>query len=119
MKKHILLIVIFLIFIKCGPHYISQQEAASIAEREVISLGYDCGDMNCEISLHSEPWNKCLPKNSNYPYVLIRKRKLENRKYWMVYFYPISLNDIPVDGGDIGIFVDAKTGEVLTNYRGK
>jgi hypothetical protein len=99
---------------------VSKDEAIEIANRESKRFGYDKETMNVEATKYNTPWNEYLPKNSNEKYYVERMNKLNNREYWAVYYYPNPEKvGIGYKGGDFCIFVDANTGEIITDIRWK
>jgi hypothetical protein len=98
---------------------ISQDKAVEIANEEITILGYNLKNMEIRVSFHENPWNEYLPRNDTSKYVSVRKNKLEDKKYWAVYYFVKTKNDQITVGGDVCIFIDANTGEIITNYRGK
>jgi hypothetical protein len=98
---------------------ITNEQAMEIANKEAMRLGYDTKLMDVEIALGNVPWNKFFPKESASEYVRERQNKLKGKEYWAVWYHPSQgIGDL-VKGGDVCIFIDSKTGEILTNYRGK
>jgi hypothetical protein len=98
----------------------TKERAVEIATKELVKLGYDMHKMAMRITRCGTPWNEWLPKDSTSEYVKERQKRLENREYWAVYCYPkpTSTEELYL-GGDICVFVDSKTGDVITTYRGK
>jgi hypothetical protein len=64
---------------------------------------------------YSNPWNDVVPVHPEGSYERDLYSKLQNRTYWMVYFAPAD-NAL---GGDVTIFIDASTGEIIAIHRGK
>lgn len=95
---------------------ITEEEAVKIAKEKIKSFGYDSENMAIKVSLHNEPWNPYLPKDSKDYYHKLRQDKLKGKKYWAVYYYPKSPTHL---GGDVCIFIDSQTSQVITDYRGK
>lgn len=99
---------------------ITKDNATSIASKKAIELGYDIKSMNLEVSLNNTPWNKCLPQYSGEPALDKMREKLANKEYWFVYYSPKTQGkDEKIFGGDLCIFIDSKTGEIITHIRGK
>lgn len=94
---------------------ISETKAIEIAKEEITNMGYEIAKMKMEISRHDTIFNKWLPEKSQSEYIAERQEKLKGKEYWAIYFY----RKDNVLGGDVCIFVDTVTGEVLANYRGK
>ena len=128
MRKIIFLIIFILSFcsiVHGQDEKVKKIKAIEIADKEAIKLGYKIDTMDMEISLCNVPWNRYLSKARDDEYAVSRKNKLKNRKYWAIYYAPRHKESIDSDeiiitaGGDVCIFIDADTGEVITNYRGK
>jgi hypothetical protein len=105
---------------------INKIEAIGIAENEAKRLKFDVDSMNMEISLWNTSTNKYLPYESVDDYSLEQKNKLKDKVYWAVYLNPRLKGNLEKDGfvtvtlgGDICIFIDAHTGEILAEIRGK
>jgi len=98
---------------------ITEKQAVEIANKEIEKLKYNVKDMEIKISRHSDPWNDYLPKEDNTEYFTTRKNKLSGKTYWAVYYSKAQKPGTRTFGGDICIFIDAKTGDVLTFCRGE
>jgi hypothetical protein len=98
------------------PAKISKEQAIVIANDEVKKLEYEIANMGVKATIHNEPWNPYLPKDSTSQYIKERKDKLSGKQYWAVYYSP---KDPLRIGGDVCIFIDSQTGDVVTSYRGK
>jgi hypothetical protein len=64
---------------------------------------------------YSTPWNELVPKGTTDKYLQQIAAKLKDRRYWLVY-YRSQKTEL---GGDIAVFVDASSGEVIDVYRGR
>jgi hypothetical protein len=64
---------------------------------------------------YSTPWNELVPKGTTDKYLQQLAAKLKDRRYWLVY-YRSQTTEL---GGDIAVFVDASSGEVIGVYRGR
>ncbi len=96
---------------------ISKEDAIEIAKQEAIKWGFDVKTMKIKTSLHSVPWNSSLPKvplQGDKDSVL-HKKKLEGKVYWMVFLAPKKL----MVGGNLSVFVDAQSGQILTAFGGE
>lgn len=91
---------------------IPAQEAIEIADSEIRKLGYNLEGMLPSISY------KKFPRNS-YPvgekYIVNSVIKDKSINYWAVYYF----NPKSVTGGDVCVFINAKTKSVIGTYRGK
>lgn len=99
---------------------ITKENAIEKANIEAKRLGYDIEIMSIEAIKYNTPWNEYLPKDSNDKCYVERMNKLNNREYWAVYYYPNPEKvGIGYKGDDFCMFVDANTGEIITNIRWK
>lgn len=95
---------------------ITKEHAIEIADREAMRLGYDTKVMNMEIDEQNTKWSTyILSTPSALEGARELKDALKKRKYWAVYYGPKGL----VLGGDIFIFIDRDTGEILGVLRGR
>lgn len=97
-----------------------KDKAIKIANEEAKQLGYDLEIMSVKATLYNTPWNEYLSKDSIDEYSVERRDKLKNRRYWAVYYYldPEKVGT-RYKGGDLCIFIDSTTGEIITDIRGK
>jgi hypothetical protein len=98
---------------------ISEEQAIVIADRKMFEMGYQVKVMNMSITLHDRPWNDLLPKENSSEYVVTRRNKLMNKIYWCIYYSLKPTRGGVNVGGDAGIFIDVKTGDILAIYRGE
>jgi|GEM_PF-4375065 len=104
---------------------IKRNAAIKIADREAKRLGYNVDSMDMEASLLYTPSSKYLPyENSKSGLVL--KNKLKNKVYWVVYYAPRMEGNPEEDdsvtvpaGGDLSIFIDANTKEIIRTFQWK
>jgi len=94
---------------------IEQLEAVNIAKKHAKALGYKVSSMSIEFEKCDKPVNRWVSEKRDSSYILERKKLLEGKVYWAIYLGPIKRQF----GGDICVFVDANTGEVISNIRGK
>ena len=102
-----------------GERVWSRSDILSIAGKEAGRLGYDIKQMSVSFDSYNSKWNDYLgtvhgaqPKQG---IPLSVKEKLENREYWAVYYAPLKM----MPGGDLWIFVDRQTGEIITTILGQ
>lgn len=93
---------------------IIENKAIEIANKEAKKIGYDIESMNVKTAHYKTPSNEYLP-DSEEKYYVDRRSKLENKEYWAIYYFDPKLKK----GGDICIFIDSSSGEVITSVRGK
>jgi hypothetical protein len=86
-----------------------------IANEYVTRLGYNVNKLTPLVSLHTVPWNDCFPEGSEENYYPQKRELLKGKIYWMIYYY--DTNNFYNE--NIAVFIDAKTDEILTDYRGK
>jgi hypothetical protein len=91
---------------------IPAQEAIEIANMEIKNLNYNLDDMLASISYNKFPWN-IYPVGEKHIVNMIVKDK--NINYWAVYYF----NPKYVTGGDVCVFINAKTKSIIGTYRGK
>jgi hypothetical protein len=98
-----------------GQTEVIRERAIEIASIEAARLGYDLKSMNVSTIQQDTPWNMLFPKDSKSDYDIERQERLAGKKYWLIYF-STKQNRM---GGDLGVFIDFNTGEIITLYRGK
>lgn len=86
-----------------------------ISRKHADGLGYKTAKMAMKVELKDVPWNYYLPRESDTPYVVCRRKLLAGRTYWMVSYHPVATQL----GGDLAVFIDYETHEILTDYRGQ
>ena len=83
----------------------TRSEILAIADKEARKSGYDVEKMSVKLgSFGLEEWCGKGPGGPN------------NRKHWTVYYG--SLNEMML-GGDLCVFIDRETGEVLGTFQGE
>jgi hypothetical protein len=87
-----------------------------IADGAVISKGLDRSSLELvAVRQLSVPFNDLVPRKPTSESQQTLAKKLDGRTYWYIdYVTPTAERD-----GDIGVFLDAKTGEVIDVYRGR
>ena len=126
----ILLILLFaLSFTSCKQRELSKEEIIQIATVKAKGLGFNIEEMDIlydeenralkehllrkGVSIYNRETKEWIPASSTTPeeeYPL-----LTGRNYQAVYFGP----KVMMKGGDLWIFIDKNTGEVITYIRGK
>lgn len=98
---------------------ISDNEARNIVQHKIEEYGWKVNDDIVEVFWSITPWDKYFPDDKEYyntlPYHAKFNKKLQNRKYWSVYYSP---KNRAVKGGEFCFFVDAETGEIIDIYIG-
>ena len=80
-----------------------------------IKLDYKIEEMDREIQQYSTPYNRFVPGDDEVfgseEIELLKefRDKLRDKVYWVVYYSPRGR----VYDGDIGVFIDAETGEII------
>jgi len=116
----IFLLSIFFIFLcpiyLASAELLKKEKILDIAKRVVIKLEYDWESMEREAAFFSTPYNPYLPDDSeatdDHEKQILKtvRDKLRNKKYWVVYFFPISKKILD---GDIAVFIHAADGKLL------
>ena len=87
-----------------------------IAAKTAIKLGYEIDDREIRIDENKRLWNDYVSLQPSFwdshPFY---KEKLEKRDYLPIYFGS-EFNQL---GGDLWVFIDRKTGEIITYLRGQ
>ncbi|HUT81930.1 MAG TPA: hypothetical protein VMZ29_12065 [Candidatus Bathyarchaeia archaeon] len=98
----------------------NQTEVIKLAEKHAAELGYDIPSMKVIVEKYNKPWNRWLRKTSTDEYCVERKNLLKGKTYWAVYFsHNEEVDGRRYRGGDICVFIDVTTSEIITNVRGK
>lgn len=88
-----------------------QEAAVEIAKQKAIQLGYDIKNMVIDIDSKNTIWKRYSLNNKD-PEVI---EKLGNKEYWAIHF---ELKEINIHDGDLWVFVDKDSGEVLYTLKG-
>jgi hypothetical protein len=64
---------------------------------------------------YSDPSNEVVPKRPVDTSSRRLSAKLKNRTYWMIHYRPRTAEL----GGDVVVFIDASTGDIIDVYRGR
>lgn len=96
---------------------ISREEAIGIANKEANRLGYNAAKMKIEIDEENTWWNSYIASSPSFweqhPHI---QEKLHNRDYWAVFY---GSQDRTRLGGDLWVFVDRASGEIIMAIKGK
>jgi len=95
---------------------VSEKAAVDIANGKAKELRYDPSDKKIRATFHTKPWNSCILKGATNKTSLAIRDKLTGKKYWFIYYSHKNLN---VYGGDMCIFVDADSSEVIAHVMWK
>ena len=95
---------------------IDVHRAIEIADGAVTSKGIDRSSLELVTAKQlSVPFNEVVPRKPTSESQRALAKKLQGRSYWYVYY----VTPTAETGSDIGIFVDAKTGEIIEVHRGR
>jgi hypothetical protein len=97
---------------------IGYQKAVEIASRSIVAEKDAASYELTMVKRFSAPNNDLIPIRKTLPPTKYEERilkKLQGRRYWIVYYVTRGAEM----GGDIGIFIDAATGDVIDIYRGR
>ncbi len=95
---------------------IDVHRAIQIADGSLKSKGVDRETLELVTAKqYSTPQNDVVPKNPSSDHQRALAKKLSGRSYWYVYY----ISPGAEMGGDVGVFIDAKTGEVIDVHRGR
>lgn len=94
---------------------IAKEKALQISNREAEKLGYNLSEMTVNVDDKNSLWEEYIKSGPILEYDDALKNTLKNKEYWAIYYRPKRLQK----GGDLFVFIDKYTGEVLTSIRGK
>lgn len=97
-----------------GNMNISQEKALEIANNKAIELGYDISEMNIKIDKDHAEWDNYVKSGPISKYDMELLKKLEGKKYWIVRYIPKKIQF----GGDLLVFIDKNSGEVISFLQG-
>jgi len=90
---------------------ITENDAIKIAVEYLEQLDINTENSTIEAKKLNTPVNDCLYDPTVHAEA---RKKLEGRTYWYIYFEPVPENPKHIImGGDICVFIDAETGEVI------
>ena len=81
--------------------------------------GYDVQKMDIVMDDTNSEWNRFLASGPHEGAMKPMLRNLEGHDYWAIMFVPKQPQGGVLVGGDITVFVDKKTGKVLTYVCGQ
>jgi len=97
---------------------ITQIKAIELANSEAKRLGYAIDSLDLKVEPTASDRNSFLKNHPGYRDYKSVMSKLNNRRFWAIYFSPKPKTEI-VLGGDLWVFIDAENGETLSVIRGK
>lgn len=120
-KRFLIAIILFLVLIAEGCVHILREDkkvltldkAIITSGKKVEELGYNLDDLEVIANEQNLIWCQHR-KNVSVDFGRLDK-KLESRKYWAIYYRPKKSQF----GGDLFIFIDKNTGEIIDYLRGQ
>jgi len=98
---------------------ISICRAINIASIKAKSKGYNVQELDVHVSKHNTPINRHTSLLDIQGAGDDIKRKLMGRTYYTIYYSPRAEPDNVIKGGDIVVFVDAHSGEIIAIIPGQ
>ena len=93
----------------------TRSKILSISDQEASRLKYNVDMMSLSFDFHNSKWNdylKALEGIGGLPDV---EDKLRGRDFWAVYYGPMKIQF----GGDLWVFVDRDSADIITVIRGE
>jgi hypothetical protein len=123
-----LIYILFFAYITSCTSYMIQKDVVSKEDSIFISnnflkkLGYNLKEYDIKISEYNKPWNNRIKTDTSSLYPIETRKKLESKVYWRVDYSQKKIASknrntiLKQYGGDISVFIDKMTGEILTAY---
>lgn len=93
------------------------EEAKEIGRRELKKQGYPLEEMDIKADDKNAFWQEYSAKNqSGFGGAIVKRMNREGKKFWAIYFYPKGKKQL---GGDVWVFIDASSSEVIGIIRGQ
>lgn len=93
------------------------EEAKEIGKRELKKQGYSLEEMDIKADDQNTFWQEYSAKNpSGLGGTIVKRMNREGKKFWALYFYP---KEKKQPGGDVWVFIDAGSSEVIGIIRGQ
>jgi hypothetical protein len=102
-----------------GPEVLSNPllvRMKQVADQEAVKLGYDINNMGVELDVANSQWKKYSAMQRGLPENI---SKISGKDFIAVYYFPIPSPDKVMLGGDLWVFLNRGSGEVITVLRGK
>ena len=93
----------------------TRSEILAIADKEAQEIGYDIERMGVSLDIYNSTWRDHLKTSERSDAISEIEGKLKDRHYWAVYYSPLKEQL----GGDVFVFIDRDTGEILGTFQGK
>ncbi|MCZ6623713.1 MAG: hypothetical protein O7B35_05705 [Deltaproteobacteria bacterium] len=87
----------------------------SISDQEASRLKYDVDTMSVSFNIHNSQWNRYLKSLEGIGGLPDVEDKLKGRDFWAVYYGPLKRQF----GGDLWVFVDRDSTDIITVIRGE
>lgn len=94
----------------------TRSELLTIADKEATHLGYDVEHMSVSFDKYSSQWRNHLKSSEKEKEREEDLKDLEHRECWVIYYAP--LEELTL-GGNLFIFIDRETGEVIKTIGGE
>ena len=98
-----------------APRQWTRTELLAIADQVATKLDYDVEHMGVFLDFNNAHWNAFLQSRKASGGLPDLEVKLHEREYVSVYYIPAKMQL----GGDLWVFIDLKTGDVIDTLRGK
>lgn len=93
------------------------KEAKEIGKRELKKQGYPLEEMDIKADDKNSFWYEYSAKNpSGLGGAIVERMNREGKKFWAIYFYPKEKEQL---GGDVWVFIDASSSEVIGIIHGQ
>ena len=94
----------------------TRSDILAIADAEAKRLGYDIDRMGISFDVYNSRWNEMATNSAPDAAPADLLKRLGGRRYFAVYY---SLMKEPMKGGDLFVFIDRSTSEVISTLQGK
>lgn len=94
----------------------TRSDILAIADAEAKRLGYDVDHMGVAFDIYNSRWNELVGSTPPETASIGLLKKLDGRRYFAVYY---SLMKEPMKGGDLFVFIDRATSEVVGTLQGQ
>jgi hypothetical protein len=94
----------------------TRSEILAVADQEAKRLGYDVEQMSVSFDVYNSQWRDYLKSLEGAGGMPDIEAKLKDREPLAVYYAPMKRFQL---GGDLWIFIDWNTGEVIETIRGE
>ena len=102
-------------FVSAAERTWTRSEILAIADKEAQKIGYDIERMGVSLDIYNSIYRDHLKTAERSGAIPEIEGKLKDRHYWAVYYSPLK-EEL---GGDLFVFIDRGTSEVLGALQGK